>query len=122
MTEARIVLTDEARTDLQGLDGTARKIVAGGIAKLRTDPALRGSPLGSRATGDLTGFRKLVVGNRAYRIVYRVEPDGTIAVILVIARRADDEVYRVALARIQTYADPGKAAALHQIVSSAWGR
>ena len=120
MTSARVVLTDDARQDLRGLDGAARKIVANGIQKLQTDPALRGAPLGTRATGDLTGLRKLVVGNRAYRIVYRVEADGTVAVVLVIAGRADDEVYRLAVARVAALADPERAAALRQLIDTAW--
>jgi len=120
MTDAKVVLTDEAREDIRALDGAARRIVVKALAKLQTDPELRGAPLGSKKTGDLTGFRKLVVGDRTYRIVYRVEADGTVAVVFVVAGRADDEVYRLALARIQLYTDPAGAAILRQIIGTAW--
>ena len=123
MTAARILLLDEAKEDLRDLDGTARRIVAKGIEKLRTEPAQRGAPLGSRSAGNLTGLRKLTVGNREFRIVYDVRDDGTIVVVWVIGRRADDEVYRLAVSRLETYrADPQKTALLRQMLDTAWGR
>jgi len=122
VTEARVVLRDEALEDLRALDGAARVQVLKGLHELRTDPALRGGPLGSRATGDLTGFRKLVVGDRTFRIVFRVEEDGTVAVVFVIAGRADDEVYRLAAARIARYAVPVEATLLRQLLDTAWER
>ncbi|MGH3684006.1 MAG: type II toxin-antitoxin system RelE family toxin [Pseudonocardiaceae bacterium] len=48
--------------------------------------------MGSKLSGNLTTFRKLVVGDRGYRIVYRVDPDGSVVVVWVIGRRSDDEV------------------------------
>ncbi len=123
MTAARILLLDEAKEDLRDLDGTARRIVAKGIEELRTEPAQRGAPLGSRGAGNLTGLRKLVVGNREFRIVYDVRDDGTIVVVWVIGRRADDQVYRLAVSRLETYrADPQKTAILRQLLDTAWGR
>ncbi|THJ68436.1 type II toxin-antitoxin system RelE/ParE family toxin [Arthrobacter echini] len=101
---ASVQLTDDAREDLLGLDGSARKIVLKTLLKLEDQPESRGQPLGSRKTGNLTGLRKLVVGDRDYRIVYRVEDDGTVWVIWVIGRRADDEVYALALARLKNQA------------------
>lgn len=121
MTNAQVKLLPEAVDDLRALDGSARKIVLGGINKLRTDPEQRGAPLGSHASGNLTGFRKLVVGNRAYRIVYRVHADGTVAVVWVIGQRADSEVYDAALARLAQYSgDPEKQAALRQLLEIAF--
>ena len=61
--------------------------------------------MGSNLGGNLTGFRRAVVGNRTYRIVFRVESDNTVCVVTVIAKRADDEVYRLALARLQLHQD-----------------
>jgi mRNA interferase RelE/StbE len=104
---ARVTLTEDAREDLHDLDGTARLVVLKALKKLETEPMQRGQPLGSRARGDLTSFRKLVVGNRDYRIVYRVETDGTVVVVWVIARRADDECYELALARLRLHGDAG---------------
>lgn len=102
---ARIHLTDDAKEDLRDLDGAAKKLVIRALLKLEDDPEQRGQPLGSKKSGNLTGLRKLVVGNRDYRIVYRVEDNGDICVIWVIGRRADDEVYEIAMARLKMQSD-----------------
>jgi mRNA interferase RelE/StbE len=102
---ASVQLTEEAREDLLDLDGSTQKAVARGLKKLRTEPEKRGAPLGRRAGGNLTTFRKLVVGDRDYRIIYRVDPDGTVVVVWVIGRRSDDEAYQLALARLRMHPD-----------------
>lgn len=120
MSNSRVQLLPEAVEDLKELDGSARKVVAAGIEKLRTDPHLRGAPLGSNVTGNLTGLRKLVVGNRTYRIVYQVRADNTVVVVWVIGRRADSEVYEVAKARVALYSgDMARRAILQQILDAA---
>jgi len=101
---ARVVLTDDAKEDLRNLDGAARKLVAKKLKQLEDEPEKRGAPLGSRSSSNLTTFRKLVVGDRDYRIVYRVEPDGTVCVVWVIGRSSDNEVYQMALARLKMLA------------------
>jgi mRNA interferase RelE/StbE len=101
---ARVVLTDDAKEDLRNLDGAARKLVAKKLKRLEDEPEKRGAPLGSRSSSNLTTFRKLVVGDRDYRIVYRVEPDGTVCVVWVIGRSSDNEVYQMALARLKMLA------------------
>jgi len=103
---ARVQLTEEAREDFQDLDGAAQRIVAKALKKLETDPHLRGQPLGNRAGGDLTTFRKLAVGNREYRVVYRIELDGTVVVVWVIGKRSDNEAYVLALSRIRLHGNP----------------
>ncbi len=102
---AKVVLSDDAYEDFRDLDGSAKRIVAKGLKKLESDPHLRGQPLGSRSGGDLTTFRKLVIGDRDYRIVYRIEPDGTVVVVWVIAKRADNEVYDLAVSRLRLHGD-----------------
>ena len=102
---AEVRLTEDAREDLYDLDGAARIVVLKGLKKLQTDPEKRGTPLGSKLGGNLTTFRKLVVGDRAYRIVYRVDADGSVVVVWVIGRRADDEVYQLAMSRLRLHPD-----------------
>lgn len=74
------------------------------LKKLGNEPEKRGAPLGSRAAGNLATFRKLVVGDRDYRVVYRVEADGTVVVVWVIGKRADGECYDMAVARVRLHA------------------
>ncbi|MDI2027476.1 type II toxin-antitoxin system RelE/ParE family toxin [Saccharopolyspora sp. TS4A08] len=119
---AKVELTDEAREDLKELDGSARKQAAKALKKLECEFELRGQPLGSRGSGNLTTFRKLVVGNRDYRIIFRVEPDGTIVVVWVIASRTDDECYELALSRLQLHSDRARAEAAADLVARVWNR
>lgn len=102
---AIVQLTTEAKEDLRDLDGSARTIVAKALKKLTENPEQRGEPLSSQGTGNLATFRKLVVGNRDYRIVYRVEPDGSVCVVWVIAKRVDSIAYELAVSRIKLYSD-----------------
>lgn len=95
----------EAFEDFQALDGSAKLIVLNALRKLKDSPDQRGQPLGSHVSSNLTGFRRAIVGNRTYRIVFRVESNNTVCVVTVIAKRADDEVYRIVLARLQLHED-----------------
>lgn len=117
---ARVVLTSEAWEDLRDLDGSARKVLLKAIKKLEIEPEKQGQPLGVRSGGDLTTFRKLVVGDRDYRIVYRIEQDGTVVVIWVICRCIDDECYRLAIARLRLHGDRPLAEAVENLMNQAW--
>jgi mRNA interferase RelE/StbE len=105
---AEVRLTEDAREDLRDLDGAVRVIVFKALKKLQTEPEKRGSPLGNKLGGNLITFRKLVAGDRDYRIVYRIDPDGSVVVVWVIARRSDDEVYHLAMSRLRLH--PAEAA------------
>jgi mRNA interferase RelE/StbE len=117
---ARVVLTSEAREDLRDLDGSAKKVVLKAIRKLEVDPDKRGQPLGVRTSGGLTTFRKLVVGDRDYRIIYRIEQDGTVVVIWVIGRRVDEERYQLAIARLRLHGNRPLAEAVENLLDQAW--
>jgi mRNA interferase RelE/StbE len=118
---AAVVLTPAARDDVRALDGAARKLVLKAMKKLEDHPESRGAPLGSRQSANLTGFRKLVVGDRQYRVVYRVEADGSVCVVWVVGSRVDSECYQAAKARVELYAkDAGLAATLTQLLDAAF--
>lgn len=113
-----VVLTDDAKEDLRELDGSARKLVLKALAKLEHEPKQRGAPLG----GDLATFRKIIVGDRDYRIVYRVESDGTIVVVYVIGKRTDDEVYELARSRLALHHDQAAAQAVAELLDRAYDK
>ncbi|ABK02751.1 addiction module toxin, RelE/StbE family [Arthrobacter sp. FB24] len=117
---AKVHLTDDAKEDLRDLDGSAKKIVLKAILKLEDQPELRGQPLGSKKTGNLTGLRKLVVGDRDWRIVYRVEDDGSVCVVWVIGKRADDEVYEIAMARLKMQTDMPLKEQITEVITMAF--
>ncbi|MBA2598750.1 MAG: hypothetical protein H0V00_19180 [Chloroflexia bacterium] len=56
-----------------------------------------GLPLGR----GLAGWRKIVVGDRDWRIVFKTDPAETIATIWVVGDRDDDACYEEAQRRIQ---------------------
>lgn len=113
---ARVELTEDARAYIRHLDGSAKKLVAKALKKLEVDPGQRGAPLG----GGLVTFRKLVVGDRDYRIVYRVEPDDTVVVVWVVARRADAECYQLAMSRLSTLGDREVADDFGRVMREVW--
>jgi len=91
----RVVAEEDLRhVGRQDIPGVLKK-----IALLETD-VHAGHPLG----GELTGFRKLVVGRNTYRIVYRVREDQKsvdICEIWAVRHRRDSEVYQEAGRRVR---------------------
>ncbi|MEV4130303.1 type II toxin-antitoxin system RelE/ParE family toxin [Nocardia sp. NPDC049707] len=92
-----VLFTDAAIDDLRKLGPDAVPKVLKKVLLLLDSPRA-GYPLG----GELTGFRKLVVGRNTWRIVYRAVDQQTIEIceIWTIGARADSEVYAEATARI----------------------
>jgi mRNA interferase RelE/StbE len=118
---AQVKLTDDAKEDLRDLDGAARKLVLKTLGQRRDHPEQRGAPLGRRHTGNLATLRKLVIGDRDYRAVYRVEEDGTAVVVWVIGRRTDDECYQLAVSRLRLHGDTEMARLATALLESTWG-
>jgi mRNA interferase RelE/StbE len=113
---AEVYLLAEAVEDIAAMDGAEKRAIFKALMKLRVEPENRGAPLGA----GLTSFRKLVVGNRQYRIVFRVEPSGDIAVVWVVAARVDSRCYELASARLRLYADRDVVAELRALLDGAF--
>lgn len=119
---ARVQLTDDAKDDILGLDGAVRARVLKDLQKLKTSPADRGAPLGSRETGNLTGLRKLYVGpNKGYRAVFAADGD-VLAVVVVVAARADGECYELALSRLRLLGNAEQQTEMTKMLMSIIGR
>jgi mRNA interferase RelE/StbE len=88
------------------------------LIHLTRDPEA-GEPL----HGDLIGWRKLVVGNRDWRVVWRVTFDdsGTpivdVAEVWAVGARSDDDVYNEMRSRVDTLPKVPSTMALNEIVS-----
>ena len=100
----RVELIDDAFQDLERVNRTGR--ILDFLAKLvRIEPvgAQAGEPLGHRERmgQNLIGWRKIVMGDRDWRIVFRVEEQARIATVLVIGDRADAQCYEEALRRLE---------------------
>jgi mRNA interferase RelE/StbE len=96
MTE--VTFTDAAIDDLRRIGPDAVPKVLKKVLILLDSPDA-GYPLG----GELTGFRKLVVGRNTWRIVYRVVDEKQIEIceVWAVRARADAEVYAEATARVR---------------------
>lgn len=109
---AEVWLTDPAVEDLRRLDGAALIWALKKMLLLERNPNA-GEPL----LGTLIGYRKLVFGDRDWRIVWRTTTDDRGGVIIEIAEvwavgaRADSEVYAEMTSRVaQMSAQPAKRA------------
>jgi len=104
---AEIAFLDAAIDDLRRLGPDVALKVLRRLVTLAAEP-LAGRPLG----GDLTGFRKLVVGRNTWRVVYRVVDDAVVVCeVWAVGRRAESEVYAEAAARARAAADATPALA-----------
>lgn len=102
----KIYYTDEAKDDLRSLDGSQRKNVLKAITKISQNPLPAneggyGKPLGNKHGQDLTGLCKIKLERDGIRIVYALIRTETSMKIIVIAARADDEVYELASKRME---------------------
>ena len=102
----KVEYTDAAKVDLKGLDGSQVKQIRKMIDKVSENPLSKseggyGSPLGNKHGNNLTGFYKIKLLKLGIRVVYQLIHVGGVMKIVVIAARADDEVYKTAVRRIE---------------------
>jgi mRNA interferase RelE/StbE len=101
MTPWTIEFTNEAQKDKARLDRTQRIQIDKAIYKVSKNPLPQseggyGKPLGNKHSQNLTGLLKIKLKQLGIRVVYKLVRDGEIMKIIVVAARADDEVYDIA--------------------------
>lgn len=98
----RVELIDEVIVDLADLaeSGHLRQFF-----KKLLDIEANGSQAGIPLGRDLVGWRKLTVGNRNWRIVFRVDEDESVATVCVVGDREDAACYEEAQRRAQQIKD-----------------
>jgi mRNA interferase RelE/StbE len=90
----RVEILDEVLGDLEATRKSGRlKDFLAKLVRLEDEGADVGLPLGHRAERRLVGWNKIVVGDRNWRIVFRMKDDTT-AVVGIIGDRDDDQCYR----------------------------
>ena len=96
-----VVFTKDAENDLESLDKSIRTQVIKKAIALQENPFL-GDALGNKLGLDLTGFYKLYVAKKAYRIVYRLIGEQIEVVEIVgIGKRDKEEIYRLVVKRLK---------------------
>jgi mRNA interferase RelE/StbE len=96
----------KAKDDLRGFDGAVQRAIRKLIDRVAENPLPKaeggyGEPLGHRHGKNLTGLCKIKLLKLGVRVIYRVIRTDKMMKIIVIAARADDEVYDLAAARAQ---------------------
>jgi mRNA interferase RelE/StbE len=98
----RVELTAEASEDLDAVSKSGRlNLFLSKLLQLEQQGAAAGQPL----RRDLMHFRKIVVGDRNWRIIFTVDPQETVATVWVIGDRADDACYCEAIRRLERLGD-----------------
>ena len=97
----KIEFIPDAEKDFDALDGSIKKEVAKKIDALAENPFL-GKPLGKKYGVDLTGFYKLYVSKKKYRIVYRlIGKYIEVIEIIGIEKRDKEKVYKLVARRLK---------------------
>jgi mRNA interferase RelE/StbE len=92
----RVELIDDAVADLaKHAESGKLKSFFKKLLEIEAKGSQAGEPLGR----DLVGWRKLTVGNRDWRIVFRVDKEETVATVCVIGDRDDGACYEEAKLR-----------------------
>lgn len=121
MGQAYVRFTDDAVQDLRALRRKDPQILRAVLKKCLL--LERNSDAGEGLLGDLIGFRKLVVGDRDWRVVWRRTTDSDGATVLDISEvwaagaRADGEVYAEITSRLAEVGDTGLRHALSEVVN-----
>jgi len=92
--------TQEAEKDYDALDGSAQSQVDKVIYKVAQNPLPKSEGgYGTPLRGDLAGLCRIKLLKLGIRVVYQLVRTETSMKIIVIAARADDEVYEIAAKR-----------------------
>ena len=89
----KVEFLPEAAREFEALDGSLKRVAAKQIDKLVERPEL-GEHLGKRMGIDLTGYWKIYFGKKGYRIVYEIQRERLVILIIGIGKRERAEIYR----------------------------
>jgi mRNA interferase RelE/StbE len=113
----RVELIDEAIVDLADhAEGGMLRQFFKKLLEIEENGANVGEPLGK----ELVGWRKLTVGNRNWRTVFRVDRAGEVATVCVIGDREDAACYEEAQRRAKR-AESADAASLAESMMDLFG-
>jgi len=101
----KIEYSNEVEKDLKKFNSIQQKQIRKSIEKFAQNPLPKneggyGNPLGNKYGMNLTGLCKITFKKMGVRVVYKLIRVGQTMQIIVIAARADEEVYKIADKRI----------------------
>ena len=86
----------EALAEWQALDGSVKELPGKALKKRLVEPRVPGS----RLHGDLHTCYEIKLRKQGYRLVYQVEDDALLVLVLAIDLREDLAAYHAAIARL----------------------
>lgn len=95
-TRYRLKFLPPALDEWQALDGSVKEVLRKLLKKRLEQPRVPGAEL----HGSLRDCYKIKLLKQGYRLVYQIEEDTLVVLVLAIARREDSLVYRLAVERL----------------------
>ena len=92
----RLLFLPSALEEWQDLDGSVKEPMRKLLRTRLNNPHVPGGAL----HGELEGFYKIKLRKQGFRLVYGVEDDALIVVVMAVDKREDSVVYQSAVARI----------------------
>jgi mRNA interferase RelE/StbE len=86
-----------ALAEWNALDGSVKQLFSSALKKRLVNPRLPGSLL----RGDLKDCYKIKLAKAGYRLVYTVQDDQLVVLVLSVGKREDSLAYRLAVGRSQ---------------------
>ena len=96
----RLFFLPDALEEWHDLDGSIRQVLKKLLAKRLDHPHVPGSAL----HGPLSSCCKIKLGKQGVRLVYEVEDDKLVVMVLAVDRRADSAAYKAAVDRLSAAA------------------
>ena len=92
----RLQFVPSAWAEWQSLDGSVKETLRKLLKKRLNNPHVPGSEL----HGPLAGHYKIKLRKQGYRLVYGVQDDILLVMVMAVDKREDSAVYRAAVARL----------------------
>lgn len=92
----KLKFVPSALKEWQGLDNSVKEPMRKALKKRLDNPHIPGCEL----HGDLDGYYKIKLLKHGYRLVYYVEDEYLVVVVMAVDKREDSVVYRSAVARM----------------------
>ena len=92
----RLQFVPSAWAEWQALDGSVKEMLRKLLRKRLDNPHVPGSQL----HGALAGYYKIKLRKQGYRLVYGVQDDVLIVMVMAVDKREDSAVYQSAAARL----------------------
>lgn len=97
-TKYRLKFVPSAWAEWQALDESVKEPLRKLLRKRLDNPHVPGSAL----HGQLAGFYKIKLRKQGFRLVYGVEDDVLVVMVMAVDKREDSVVYQAALSRLKS--------------------